>query len=130
MMKKIKRPYLILYLYNEYDFVICVPFRSHIKHKQCYIFKKNIKSRKIKSGLDYTKVILLKDLKYVNIENIKINEKDRIDIKENIDKIASCIFNFIETYINLYNTSNENKSVEFQRKYKYTTLKYFHSYFK
>lgn len=55
---KKRRPYSCLLLEYIDGIIICIPFRSHVHHKFAYHFKHSVRSKRTKSGLDYTKTVL------------------------------------------------------------------------
>lgn len=62
LMYKLGRPYTCLLIESHADYFICVPFRSYINHKNAFLFTNSIRSKQTKSGLDYSKVVLIKDI--------------------------------------------------------------------
>lgn len=55
LMHKHGRPYTCLLIDSHDDYFICVPFRSSIGHKNAFLFTGTARSKKTKSGLDYSK---------------------------------------------------------------------------
>lgn len=62
---------------------ICVPFRSHIHHKNAFLFKNTERSKADSSGLDYSKTVLIRPENYdkylienavVDTMNIRLSE--------------------------------------------------------
>lgn len=62
---------------------ICVPFRSHIHHKNAFLFKNTERSKTDSSGLDYSKKVLIRPEDYdkylfenaiVDTMNIRLSE--------------------------------------------------------
>lgn len=43
---------------------ICVPFRSHIHHKNAFLFKNTERTKTDSSGLDYSKTVLIRPEDY------------------------------------------------------------------
>ena len=69
---------------------ICVPFRSHIHHKNAYLFKNTERSKADSSGLDYSKTVLIRPEDYdkylienavVDTMNIRLSEGVLIKLK-------------------------------------------------
>lgn len=60
------RPYSCLLIEYIDDAFICIPFRSHVRHKYAYHFKNSVRSQQYQSGLDYTKIVLVRDTSYLN----------------------------------------------------------------
>ena len=61
LMLKPGRPYTCLAIEVFEDFTICIPFRSHISHNYAYLFTSTKRSKESRSGLDYTKMVLVND---------------------------------------------------------------------
>lgn len=59
MMGKKKRGYSCLLIETYYEFFICIPYRTEIRHKYAYHFKKSKRSKEHRSGLDFTKMIII-----------------------------------------------------------------------
>lgn len=83
LMLKDKRPYGCLLIKTRNDYYICVPFRSHIHHKNAFLFKNTERSKTDSSGLDYSKTVLIRPEDYdkylienavVDIMNIRLSE--------------------------------------------------------
>lgn len=80
LMLKDKRPYGCLLIKTHNDYYICVPFRSHIHHKNAFLFKNTERSKTDSSGLDYSKTVLIRPEVYDKylIENAVV---DTINIR-------------------------------------------------
>lgn len=127
-MLKDKRPYGCLLIKTHNDYYICVPFRSHIHHKNAFLFKNTERSKTDSSGLDYSKTVLIRPEDYDKylIENAVIDTDEYKAVRINIYKIEKQISKYIEGYVkSVSNFENADKK-SFERKYKYSTLKYFH----
>ncbi len=66
IMCKQGRPYTCLLIDTHDDFFICVPFRSNISHKNAFLFTNTARSEKSKSGLDYSKIIIIQNSDYID----------------------------------------------------------------
>lgn len=66
LMLKHGRPYTCLLIDTHEDYFICVPFRSSITHNTAFLFKNTQRSKRSRSGLDYTKMALIKNLDYID----------------------------------------------------------------
>lgn len=127
-MLKDKRPYGCLLIKTHNDYYICVPFRSHIHHKNAFLFKNTERSKTDSSGLDYSKTVLIRPEDYDKylIENAVVDTDEYKAVRINIYKIEKQISKYIEGYVkSVSNFENADKK-SFERKYKYSTLKYFH----
>lgn len=126
LMYKQNRPYAFLLIDVFEDFYICIPYRSYITHNNAYLFKKSIRSKINKSGLDYSKVVLINKDEYIDKKKVIIDQDEYKETMQNIDKIAKEITNYIYTYKQHILGIKTINTKQFQRKYKYSTLIYFH----
>lgn len=126
LMYKLDRPYCCLVIRTKYNFSICIPFRSNIKHKNAYMFKKTRRSRNSKSGLDYTKIILINDDHYLDCRNVVVDNDEYQETIKNIEEIAEDAMKYVDGYVCYVTKPKITHEREFIRKYQYSTLKYFH----
>lgn len=126
LLSKPDRPHYCLLIDTHCDYYICIPFRSNIEHDNAFKFKNTARSNRSQSGLDYSKIVIIKDLDYLNDENVVIDKDEyKIAIK-NLQKIELQVLKYVETYIkHVTNICPLNKK-EYNRKYKFSTLPYFH----
>lgn len=127
-MLKDKRPYGCLLIKTHNDYYICVPFRSHIHHKNAFLFKNTERSKADSSGLDYSKTVLIRSEDYDKylIENAVVDTDEYKAVRMNIYKIEKQISKYIEGYVKAVSDFENADKKSFERKYKYSTLKYFH----
>lgn len=127
-MLKDKRPYGCLLIKTHNDYYICVPFRSHIHHKNAFLFKNTERSKTDSSGLDYSKTVLIRSEDYDKylIENAVVDTDEYKAVRMNIYKIEKQISKYIEGYVKAVSDFENADKKSFERKYKYSTLKYFH----
>ena len=126
LMMKRKRAYNCLLFQTHYEYFICIPYRTEITHENAFLFKKSKRSRKHKSGLDYSKIIIISKLKYLENEQAIIDQDEFRETMMNLERIKKDALKFVEDYIHHINGTKILHSAEFKRKYQYTTLKYFH----
>lgn len=128
IMQKDRRPYACLLIETQEDYFICVPFRSNINHNNAFLFRNSHRSRTSRSGLDYSKIVLIEDISYLSDKDIALVDDDEYkEMKNNLDKIVMQVFKYINTYKNHIIGVNILDVKQFERKYKYSTLKYFHN---
>lgn len=127
-MLKDKRPYGCLLIKTHNDYYICVPFRSHIHHKNAFLFKNTERLKTDSSGLDYSKTVLIRPEDYDKylIENAVVDTDEYKAVRINIYKIEKQISKYIEGYVKSVSDFENADKKSFERKYKYSTLKYFH----
>lgn len=68
---------------------ICVPFRSHIHHKNAFLFKNTERSKTDSSGLDYSKTVLIRPEDYDKYltENAVVDTDEYKAVRMSIYKI-------------------------------------------
>ena len=127
ILKKHVRGYACLLFQSHNGYFICVPYRSEISHKYAFHFKNTRRSQKHKSGLDYTKTVIIKDLKYLSIEKAVIDQDEFVETRKHISYIAEKAEEYVEGYKNHINGTKVLIDKEFHRRYKCSALPYFHS---
>jgi protein AbiQ len=112
------RQYLhIIMQYKGCNFLI--PFRSEIKHKYAFKFK-----QKEQKGLDYSKALIIKDLKRYTIKSKKNIPQFQHDI---IRKDQEIILRQFKKYVDDYCKFTEKNDLNFKKRVgKYSTLQNFH----
>lgn len=126
ILKKTARSYNCLLIQTHYDFFICIPYRSEITHKYSYIFKKSNRSKCHKSGLDYTKIVIIKNSDYISNTDSVIDQDEYVETRNNISKIKKASQEYVESYMKHINHEKRLDAEEFLRRYQYSPLKYFH----
>ena len=76
IMKKQQRAYNCILFQTHYGYFICVPYRTEISHKYAYHFKNSKRSIRHKSGLDYTKIVIITNTKYIDIKDALIDKDE------------------------------------------------------
>ena len=127
LMHKIGRPYSCLLIDRHDEFFICIPFRSSIEHNNCFRFKNSERSKNTKSGLDYSKIVCISNSEYFSNEPAIVDKDEYNETVKNMTLIATEAAAYVDTYINHINDSYPLHEKEFERKYKFSTLKYFHN---
>ena len=127
ILQKRERPYLCLYIRTCYGFDICIPYRTSINHKYSYRFKNSQRSKQHNSGLDYTKVVIVTDPKYLNNKIKTIDKDEYLETVRNLKRITKDVIQYVEDY--MFHVCNIKllSSQEFLRRYEWSTLKYFHA---
>ena len=115
------RPYMVMLVKIDNN-TFAVPFRTNISHSNCYKFKSSERPTNKVTGLDYTKAVIVNDDAYIgatatidNKEYIELNQRYRFIIKQ-FQKFVYDYIDYVNGKRNFYN----------EKKFKYTTLKYFH----
>lgn len=124
--QKKDRPYSCLLVEYLDDLFICIPFRSHVRHPYAYHFKSSARSQRGRSGLDYTKSILIKNNDYLDTSMPALVDQD--EFKEtmiNLPRIVQGAFDYISDYKDDLNGVRKLHPREWQRRYGRSTLPYF-----
>ncbi len=126
MLKKQKRAYNCLLFQTHYDYLICIPYRSEISHSFAYLFRKSIRSKQHNSGLDYTKILIINKTEYLDNVDAIIDKDEYIETIKNFDRIKREALKYVEDYVAHIDKSNILHPAEFNRRYGFSTLRYFH----
>lgn len=125
ILDKRKRAYNCM-IFQWYDnYFICIPFRTEMRHSYGYRFRKSRRSEKHHSGLDYTKMLILSDARYLSEKQAVIDTDEYKEMRENINKIAKGAFNYLKDYILHIKGIRLLQPEEFRRRYQYSALRYF-----
>ena len=118
---KENRPYMVMLIQIENN-TFAIPFRTNVKHSNCYKFENSSRPTNSITGLDYSKAVIVNDSKYIGVD-ARINDMEYTELDANYHIIIKQFTSFVRNYIKYAN----GKLNEYQaKKYKYTTLKYFH----
>lgn len=127
LMHKAGRPYNCLLVdVHVDDYFIFIPYRSHIRHNNAFKFKGTQRSKNNESGLDYSKIVLVQKYSYGTIQNTVVDQDEYNETRRNIYKIAREATAYIDGYVKHHNGTCVLHPREYDRKYKYSTLRYFH----
>ena len=116
------RPYMVLLIKID-DNTFAIPFRTNVKHKYCYKFKHSGRESSAVTGLDFTKAVIVNKAKYIG-HPATIDNKEFVELNNKYYFIISRFRNYLAGYSDYVN----GKCNEFEaKKYRYSTLKYFHN---
>lgn len=126
LMKKKGRAYTCLLFQTHYDFFICVPFRTEISHKQAFHFKKSKRSKEHKSGLDYSKIIIITKNEFIDKDDAFVDKDEFNETMVNLNRIKTEALAYVENYIGYHKKQLKLHKREYERRYRYSSLRYFH----
>lgn len=126
ILKKKKRAYTCLLFQSHYDYFICIPYRSEILHDNAYHFKTSQRAVMHKSGLDYSKIVIITLREYVCSEDALIDRDEFRETMRNLERIKREALGYVEAYVAHMNQEKMLHPAEFRRRYQYSPLKYFH----
>lgn len=126
ILKKKQRAYDCLLFQTHYDYFICVPYRSEIRHEHAFHFINTKRSKTHKSGLDYTKIVIIKKTNYIGSSDAIIDKDEFNETMMNLERIKREALNFVEEYIEHIKGTKLLHKREFERRYGFSPLKYFH----
>lgn len=84
------------------------------------------RSRENKLGLDYTKIVLISKDNYISDKKVVVDDDEYNEVKKNVVQIVTEVLNYVDDYINHVTGITVIHPKQFARKYKYSTLPYFH----
>lgn len=119
---KDNRPYMVILIKIKNN-TFAVPFRTNVPHNNCYKFKTSTRPSKSVTGIDYTKAVIVNESEYIG-EAARINDKEFVELNSNYKFIIKQFSKYVSDYIKY---AKGNNSYYASKKFKYTTLKYFHS---
>ena len=123
---KESRKYNCLLIQSHYDYFICIPFRSRVNHKYAYHFKNSARSKRGKSALDYSKAIIITNTDFLDSKPGIIDNDEYTEMMKNIDKIAVKAMEYVDDYVEYFKSETHISTEEFNRRYRYSSLQYFH----
>lgn len=126
ILKKEKRSYNCVLIQSQYGYFLCIPYRSEINHEFSYRFKATTRSKKHKSGLDYTKMVIISDLNFLGNKTSTIDQDEYNETRDNICFIQKSALKFVNDYIAHIRRISILHKREFSRRYRFSPLKYFH----
>ena len=120
------RAYNCLIVDTHEDYVICIPFRTDMRHRNGFRFRGSVRSRKHQSGLDYSKVILLRDSRYLGDAHLMIDTDEYREMVRNISRIVYEVCAYIDDYVAHRKGDRLLDRHEFDNRYRFSTLRYYH----
>lgn len=126
ILKKMRRAYNCILFQTHYDYYICIPYRTEISHTYAYHFKNSLRSKAHKSGLDYTKIVIINKSEYIDNCDALIDQDEYKETRANISRIKREAMDFVEDYVAHMNGTKVLHQKEYERRYGYSPLKYFH----
>ena len=128
LMYKLGRPYTCLLIETHDDYFLCVPFRSSINHRNAYHFTGTQRSLKSRSGLDYSKTVVIKNGDYIDSATPAIVDQDEYsEMMKNLPAIVQQVLDYVNAYIGHKNGTAPLHPREYARRYGFSTLPYFDS---
>ena len=126
ILEKQDRPYNCIIFEVSSNYFVCIPYRTEINHKYAYHFRNSERSIKHKSGLDYTKMVIINDIKYLDCVQAVVDKDEYIETVTNIERIKEESFDFLKKYIEHVKGDVALHKAEYRRRYQYSPLQYFH----
>ena len=126
ILKKKQRAYNCLLFQSHFDYYICIPYRSEIAHPYSFRFRKTQRSKAHRSGLDYTKIVIITKSEYIDNKTALIDKDEFKETVKHLEKIKKEALLFVEEYVQQISGKGKMDPREFDRRYNYSTLPYFH----
>lgn len=115
------RPYMVMLVKIENN-IFAIPFRTNVKHNNCYKFKNSTRPTDTVTGLDYTKAVIVNDSTYIGAE-ARINDREYTELNDRYGFILNQFRSYVKGYIDFINGEKSYYNI---KRYRYTTLQYFH----
>lgn len=126
ILRKHQRAYNCLLFQTHYNFFLCIPYRTEVSHNYAYHFKSSQRSIAHKSGLDYTKMVIIENLSFVDNQDALIDKDEFNETMINLETIKEEALKFVENYISYEKGNKVISKEEYRRRYRFSPLKYFH----
>lgn len=126
VLKKNQRAYNCLLFQTHYDFFICIPYRTEIHHPYAFHFSKTKRSKAHKSGLDYSKIIIITKTNYLDSTDAIVDKDEYNETMINLERIKKDALYYVEEYMECMNGKRKLHKKMFDRKYGFSTLQYSH----
>ena len=126
-MEKKRRAYSCLLFQSHYDYFICIPYRSEIQHKYAFRFSNTKRSRVHRSGLDYSKIVIITKTEFLDPRDAIIDKDEFKQTIMHLKRIKLDALKFVEDYVFHMQGSQKLNDKEFERRYRFSPLKYFHT---
>lgn len=125
ILEKDKRAYCCVVIETKWNYFICIPFRTNMHHKNGYHFKTSERAMKFRSGIDYSKMVLISNPHYFTSTTGIIDKDEFNEFRINKDFIINEALEYLETFEKHIKGEIVLHKKEFERKYKYSSLQYF-----
>lgn len=126
ILKKGTRAYNCILIDLHLDYFICLPFRTEMNHSNGYHFKTTVRSTTHKSGIDYSKMVIISETNYL-VDGVAIDRDEYLEMVHNINKIVNDASRYLEAYILHKSGKKVLHPNKYLRKYGKSTLPYFDS---
>lgn len=126
LMHKQGRPYSCLLIDIHADYYICIPFRSHIHHRNSYMFRGTQRSKRSQSGLDYSKIVIIHNPDYIDSATAVVDQDEYREMQQNLTRIVREAVQYVDGYIGHMTGKEVLRPRDYARRYQYSTLRYFH----
>ena len=126
ILKKKQRAYNCLLLQTHYNYFICIPYRTEINHEYAFHFVNTARAKVHKSGLDYSKIVIIEKTNYIDTAGAVIDKDEFNETMVNLERIKKEALAFVEDYVEHVKGTRVLHKKEFYRRYVFSPLKYFH----
>lgn len=126
ILKKKQRAYNCLLFQTHYDYFICIPYRTEIRHGYAFHFTTSARAKVHKSGLDYSKIVIIEKTDYIDSIEAIIDKDEFNETMVNLEQIKRKAIGFVEDYVKHIKGTKLLHKREFERRYGFSPLKYFH----
>ena len=99
---------------------------GRLSHKYAFHFRRSARSRRGKSALDYSKIVIISNPDYLDSTPGIVDADEYTEMMRNMKVIVRKVLQYVEDYVS-YHKCEENRisNEEFTRRYRFSTLRYF-----
>lgn len=126
ILKKKQRAYNCLLFQTHYEYFICIPYGTEISHPYAFQFTTTSRSKTHKSGLDYSKIVIIEKTEYIDSIDAIIDKDEFNETMVNLERIKKEALVYVEEYVEHVKGIKQLHKREFGRRYSFSPLKYFH----
>ena len=84
---------------SHYDYFICIPYRTEIRHQYAFHFTTTKRSKVHKSGLDYSKIVIIAKTDYIDSIDAIIDKDEFNETMVNLERIKKEALDYVEEYV-------------------------------
>lgn len=99
ILKKKQRAYNCLLFRTHYDYFVCIPYRTEISHPYAFHFTTTVRSKAHKSGLDYSKIVIIAKTDYIDSIDAIIDKDEFNETMVNLERIKKEALDYVEEYV-------------------------------
>ena len=114
---KSNRPYMVMLIQIENN-TFAIPFRTNVKHNNCYKFENSSRPTDSITGLDYSKAVIVNNIKYIGAA-ARINDMEYTELDANYHIIIKQFTSFVKNSVPFFPFGDKHFWANFNTKKKH-----------